>query len=217
MQIQLISDVSCPWCVVGLKALQQALDKIGPEIQAEIHCAPFELNPDMPAGGQDIVEHLGQKYRIGTEQIAANALAIQQRGAELGFQFSTGGRRRIYNTRAAHRLLHWAGLHSAAAQLALKLALFSAYFTDGLDPGEPALLQRLAEAAGLDGAEAAEVLASGRYNDEVAAAEARWHAEGISSVPTFIIDQKYMISGGQPVERFERALRQIAAESAAAA
>jgi predicted DsbA family dithiol-disulfide isomerase len=217
MQIQLISDVSCPWCVIGLKALEQALRNIGPELQAQIHCAPFELNPNMPAGGQDIAEHLGQKYRIGAEQIAANALAIQQRGAELGFQFSTGQRRRIYNTRAAHRLLHWAGLHNTPAQLALKMALFAAYFTDGLDPSDPLLLQRLAEEAGLDGTQAAEVLASGRYNDEVAAAEAQWHAEGISSVPTFIINQKYMISGGQPVERFERALRQIAAEGAAAA
>jgi predicted DsbA family dithiol-disulfide isomerase len=215
MKIEFISDVSCPWCAIGLNALEQALRRVGPEIQAEIHFEPFELNPQMPAEGQDVVEHLTEKYRISPEQVASNTEAIRQRGAEVGFEFGRGMRRRVYNTRAAHRLLHWAGLQSATSQRALKHALFKAYFTDGLNPGDHDLLVQLAAEAGLDGQAAAEVLASQRYDAEVAEAEHQWHANGISAVPSIVINDKYLISGGQPAEQFERALRQIASEATA--
>ena len=122
MKIDFVSDVSCPWCAIGLNALEQALARVAPDIQATMHFQPFELNPQMPGEGQDVVEHLSQKYGIDAKQIAANAEAIRQRGAGVGFTFGQGMRRRIYNTFDAHRLLHWAGTVGLAEQRALKEA-----------------------------------------------------------------------------------------------
>ena len=210
MKIDFVSDVSCPWCAIGLAALEQALQQVGPDIQATLHFQPFELNPQMAPGGQDITEHLAEKYRITPAQIAANTEAIRQRGAALGFTFGQGQRRRIYNTFDAHRLLHWAALDDLDTQRRLKQALFKAYFTDGQDPSDPALLVRLAGEVGLDEAEAAALLASDRFADEVRATEALYQQQGISSVPAVIINEQYLISGGQPPDVFAQALRQIA-------
>ena len=212
LKIDFVSDVSCPWCAIGLHALEQALDRVAPEIRATLHFQPFELNPRMPAEGQDTVEHLSQKYGIDAAQIAANAEAIRQRGAGVGFTFGQGQRKRIYNTFDAHRLLHWAALVDADKQRALKHALFKAYFTDGLSPGDHGVLLDAARAAGLDTDEAARILASDTYAADVREAEAFYHQQGISSVPAVIINDRHLISGGQPVELFERALRHIAAE-----
>lgn len=212
MKIDFVSDVSCPWCVIGLLALEQAMAEVAAEgIRPTVHFQPFELNPQMGAEGQEIVEHLMQKYGIDAAQVAANTEAIRQRGAELGFTFSAGTTRRIYNTFDTHRLLHWAGLQSPQAQRALKYRLFEAYFTDGQNPGDTALLQRLATEVGLDATEAATVLASDRYATEVRQAESRVHRSGIHSVPAVIIDDQYLVSGGQPPEVFAQALRQVAA------
>ncbi len=212
MKIDFVSDVSCPWCAIGLNALEQALARVAPEIQATLHFQPFELNPAMAPEGQDTVEHLSQKYGIDAAQIAANAEAIRQRGASVGFIFGQGQRRRIYNTFDAHRLLHWAGLVGADQQRALKHALFKAYFTDGLSPGDHAVLLQAATDAGLDCAEAQRILAGDTYAAEVREAEGFYHQQGISSVPAVIINDRHLISGGQPVELFERALRHIATE-----
>ena len=212
MKIDFVSDVSCPWCVIGLLALEQAMAEVAAEgIRPTVHFQPFELNPQMGAEGQEIVEHLMQKYGIDAAQVAANTEAIRLRGAELGFTFSAGTTRRIYNTFDTHRLLHWAGLQSPEAQRALKYRLFEAYFTEGQNPGDTALLQRLATEVGLDAAEAAAVLASDRYATEVRQAESRVHRSGIHSVPAVIIDDQYLVSGGQPAEVFAQALRQVAA------
>ena len=212
MKIDFVSDVSCPWCVIGLLSLEQALAEVAAEgIRPTVHFQPFELNPQMVPEGQEIVEHLMQKYGIDAAQVAANTEAIRQRGAELGFTFSAGTARRIYNTFDTHRLLHWAGLQSAEAQRALKYRLFEAYFTHGQNPGDTALLQRLATEVGLDATEAAAVLASDRYATEVRQAESRVHRSGIHSVPAVIIDDQYLVSGGQPAEVFAQALRQVAA------
>ena len=216
MKIDFVSDVSCPWCAVGLNALEQALARVAPDIQATLHFQPFELNPKMPAEGQDIIEHLSAKYGIDAQQIAANTEAIRQRGASVGFEFGVGKRSRVYNTFDAHRLLHWAGLQSEAAQRALKHALFKAYFTDGLSPGETEVLVAAATAAGLDADAARAVLASDNFATEVREAEGFYQQQGIHSVPAVIVNDRHLISGGQPVEVFERALRQIALEKAAA-
>jgi len=215
VKIDFVSDVSCPWCAIGLNALEQALARVAPDITATLHFQPFELNPQMAPEGQDIVEHITQKYGISAAQAAANTEAIRQRGASVGFEFGLGKRSRIYNTFDAHRLLHWAGLQGEAAQRGLKHALFKAYFTDGLSPADPEVLLAAAVAAGLDEAGARAVLAGNDYAAEVREAEAFYHQQGISSVPAIIIDDRHLISGGQPVELFERALRQIAAEAAA--
>ena len=216
MKIDFVSDVSCPWCAIGLNALEQALARVGPDLQASLHFQPFELNPQMGADGQEIVEHLGQKYGIDAAQIAANTEAIRQRGAAVGFDFGIGKRSRIYNTFDAHRLLHWAGLQGDAPQRALKHALLKAYFTDGRNPSDHAVLVQAALDAGLAEAEAREVLARDAYRDEVRQAQAFYQQQGIHSVPAVVINDRHLISGGQPVEVFEQALRQIAAETAGA-
>jgi predicted DsbA family dithiol-disulfide isomerase len=210
MKIDFVSDVSCPWCIIGLGGLEQALHNIGDLVQADIHFQPFELNPDMPAEGQNIVEHISQKYGSSPDQMSANREAIRARAGEVGFKMAMTDQSRIYNTFDAHRLLHWAGLEGR--QAALKHALFEAYFTEGLNPGDHDVLVAKAEAVGLDPVAAREVLTSGRYADEVRAAEHDWRVKGINAVPAVIVNDRYLISGGQPAAAFEQALRSIAAE-----
>ena len=214
MRIDFVSDVACPWCAVGLNALERALEKIGPDMPVEIHFQPFELNPTMASEGADAGEYLKAKYGMGDAQLAHNRAVIRERGAAVGFAF--GDRVRVWNTFDSHRLLHWAGLQGTGLQRALKHALLQAYHGEGRNPGAHDLLLGLAGAVGLDATEAATVLAEGRYADEVRAAEQAWQRAGIQSVPAIVINEKHLISGGQPPEVFEQALRKIAAESAAA-
>lgn len=212
IRIDFVSDVSCPWCVIGLQGLEEALTRAADVVEADIHFQPFELNPAMAAEGQNIVEHIGEKYGSTPEQSAANREMIRERAASVGFTMAMTDQSRIYNTFDAHRLLHWAGIEGRQAEL--KHALFEAYFTEGKNPGDPNVLAGAAEKAGLNRAKAAEVLGSGLYADEVRAAERLWQAAGINAVPAVVINQKYLISGGQPPEAFEEALRAIAKEAA---
>lgn len=213
-----MSDVSCPWCAVGLRALEEAMARIGDDVAVELHFQPFELNPQMPPEGQDAVEHLTWKYGITPQQAAQNGEGIRARGAALGFAFDMDKRRRVYNTFDAHRLLHWAGLEGQDdKQTALKHALLRAYFSDGENISDHATLARLAQEAGLDAARAQAILSSGEYAEDVRAQEALYAARGINAVPSVILNDRHLIQGGQPVELFERALRQLAAESAQSA
>ena len=212
MRIDFVSDVACPWCAVGLHSLERALERIGAEIPVEIHFQPFELNPDMDAEGADAAEYLKGKYGMSDAQLAHNRGVLNDRGAAVGFNF--GERRRVWNTFDAHRLLHWAGLQGR--QRELKLALLQAYHGEGRNPGAADVLLDLAAQVGLDVAAAREVIESGRYADEVRSAEHEWQQAGIRSVPSIVIDQQHLIQGGQPPEVFERALRQLAAQGAAA-
>lgn len=216
LKIDFVSDVSCPWCVIGLKSLDQALERVRGDIKAELHFQPFELNPKMAPEGQEITEHITEKYGITPAQAHANRENIRARGAQVGFKFSMadepgGGRSRIYNTFDAHRLLHWAELESPAKQKVLKETLFKAYFTDGQSPASHEVLVKAAAEAGLNEARAREVLASGEYAGEVREREQFYLTQGIHSVPAVIINDRHLISGGQPAEVFEQALRQIAA------
>jgi len=211
MKIDFVSDVSCPWCAIGLRSLETALERIGPDVQAELHFQPFELNPTMRREGQDVAEYLGQKYGLSPEQFAQSNEAIRARGAALGFTFQMEVRRRIHNTFDAHRLLHWAGLEGR--QHELKRALFKAYFTDGQDPSDHAVLVRLAQEVGLDEQRAREVLATGAHAEDVRRQEHFYQQQGIHAVPAVIVDDRHLIQGGQPVEVFEQALRQLAATS----
>ncbi|TDM05582.1 MAG: disulfide bond formation protein DsbA [Ideonella sp. MAG2] len=218
MKIDLVSDVVCPWCVVGLKSLDIALQRLGPSFEpVELSFQPFELNPQMPPEGEDITEHLARKYGLNAEQVKTNQLNIRERAAAVGFDFRMDKRSRTWNTFDTHRLLHWAHEVNPSKQRALKEALFSAYFTEGLNPGSHEVLLRLCGEVGLDGGTAEAILNSDRYATEVREAEAFWQQAGIRSVPAFIINRKHLISGGQPPEVFEQALRQIAAESSAKA
>lgn len=212
LKIDFVSDISCPWCAVGLGALEQALARVSPDVKAELHFQPFELNPHMPAGGQDITEHLTQKYGSTAEQQEGMRDAIRERGAEVGFTFRREGRGRIYNTFDAHRLLHWVDVEGVAGQQhALKKALLGAYFTDGGSPESHELLVRVAGEVGLNTERAQAILASDEFAAEVRESAQFYLRAGINSVPAVIINNKHLISGGQPVEVFEQALRQIAA------
>ena len=207
LEIDFVSDVTCPWCAIGLSSLQLALERLGDTVDARITFHPFELNPGMGPGGEDIVEYLGKKYGRTPEQIAETQAMIRERGAAVGFEF--GSRTRVCNTFDAHRLLHWAGIEGR--QLPLKLALLKAYHTDGKDPSQHETLVDAARSAGLDAAQAREVLECGRYADDVRAQMQEYRAMGIQSVPAVIFNRRYLVSGGQPVDVFERAIGEVVA------
>ena len=208
MKIDFVSDVSCPWCVIGLQSLEAALANLRGELDVELHFQPFELNPQMAPGGQDIVEHLAEKYGSTPEQVDRNQEMIRERGAAVGFTFDLRKRSRIYNTFDAHRLLHWAA--GEGKQQALKHALFTAYFTAGRDPSDPEVLAQIAANVGLDAARARQILASDEYAKEVRARERFYSEHGIHAVPSIVVNDEHLIQGGQPVEVFEQALRQLA-------
>lgn len=208
LRIDFVADVSCPWCAIGLKSLEQALLRVGEQLRVELHFQPFELNPDLEPEGLDVAEYLAQKYGVTPEQQAHSATAIAERGQALGFTFDMARRTRIYNTFNAHRLVAWA--ETEGAQRPMMLALFEAYFTRGESLADPDVLLKAVEQAGLEREVAAGVLASDAFADEVREREQFFQRAGIQSVPAVIINQRHLISGGQPPEVFERALREIA-------
>jgi predicted DsbA family dithiol-disulfide isomerase len=209
LKIDFISDVACPWCVIGLRALDQALEHLGDEVQAQIHFQPFELNSKMGPEGQDLFEHIAEKYGSTREQYQANAENIRQRGAELGFVFKQGDRR-VYNTFDAHRLIHWAALEDK--QHAMKEALLAAYFSQHANVSSHEILADVAQKVGLDRARAEAILASDEYAADVRELEQLWVSRGVSSVPTIVFNDQYAVSGGQPVDVFVGAIRQIISE-----
>lgn len=221
LRIDFVSDVACPWCAVGLGALEQALANLAPTITATIHLQPFELNPNMGPGGQDLGEHLTQKYGTNAEQQAEIRQTITERGAEVGFAFNPNGRGRVYNTFSCHRLLHWAETQDNDEQthgyaLLLKKALLRAYQGRAENMDNPAVLLACVAEVELDADAAAAVLQTQAFAQEVRARQAFFTQAGIQSVPAIIINQRHLISGGQPAHVFEQALRQIAQESATA-
>ena len=207
LRIDFVSDVACPWCVIGLRSLMKALDAFGDGVQAEIHFQPFELNPDMVPEGENTTEHVIKKYGSDPERSAASRRAIKDRGAAVGFNFNFGPESRIWNTFDAHRLLHWAGLEGR--QFELKEALFKSNFTDQLSTSDHEVLAAAAKAAGLDEDRAREILGSDEFTDEVRRDEMLWRNRGINAVPSVIFNQRWMIQGGQPPQVFEQAIRQI--------
>lgn len=214
LRIDFVSDVVCPWCAIGLASLEQALRQLQGEVEAELHFQPFELDPDMPAGGMDVAENLKRKYGMSDAQLAENQARIRDRGAELGFTFDFNARSRTWNTFDAHRLLHWAAVEVPERQLPLKRALLVANFSEGRDISDPAVLVEVAAGVGLDATRARAVLDGGEFADAVREAENFFQRLGIRSVPAVIVQRRHLISGGQPPEVFERALREIAAAGA---
>lgn len=214
MWIDFVSDIVCPWCVIGLRSLEAALERMRDTVDAEIHFQPFELNPDAPAGGWKQTDRFAETYGWSPEQVRGAHANVTARAAQTGFAMRFSDESRTYNSFDAHRLLHWA--EQQGKQAALKHALFGAYFTDGRDVSDPTVLADLAETAGLDRAEAETVLASEAYTDEVRQAEMLWRSRGINSVPAIIIDGRYLISGGQPIDTFEQVIRKIAEADAQA-
>jgi predicted DsbA family dithiol-disulfide isomerase len=209
LSIAIVSDVVCPWCVIGIRSLEVALERLE-GVTAQITLHPFELNPDMAREGENVAEHIAKKYGRAPGDSSGIRDEIRRRSAEVGFTMNTGADSRIWNTFDCHRLLHWAG--EQGRQRELKMALFAAHFSDGRDMGDPAVLADAAVAAGLDREAALALLASDAFASDVRAEEAYWRREGVQAVPTFVINGKYVISGGHPPEAFERALGKIAAE-----
>jgi predicted DsbA family dithiol-disulfide isomerase len=210
-EIDIVSDVSCPWCIIGYQGLQGALEKVKDSISANITWYPFELNPNMPAEGQDITEHLGQKYGIDERQITQNRETIHERGLSVGYEFGHRGGGRIYNTFNAHRLLHFA--ETQQKQTALKLALFDLYFKHEGNPSDTKQLLQAAISVGLDKTQCENVLNSSLYETEVRQAQQYYQSMGISSVPAFIINKTHLVSGGQPADVFEKILKELAAKA----
>jgi predicted DsbA family dithiol-disulfide isomerase len=212
LKIDFISDISCPWCVVGLRNMEAALANIGDELEAYVRFEPFELNPDMPKEGMDRATYFATKYGISADEAKSRGGEIRARAEEAGFTMNTGEGFRIYNTFDAHRLLEWA--MEEGKQRALKHAMFEAYFTDGKNMGDHESLAAIAESVGLDGARAREILAGDEYAGHVRQSQSHQRGRGVQSVPTIIVNGEYVINGGQPPAIFEKAFRHIASEIA---
>ncbi|WP_319533083.1 DsbA family oxidoreductase [uncultured Cohaesibacter sp.] len=204
LRIDIVSDVVCPWCAIGYNQLRVALEQSGTD--AEVHWHPFQLNPDMGPEGQNLREHLSEKYGISTEDSAVNRERIRTLAAEVGFAINFTEEMRTYNTMAAHQLIHFAGFHGLEHQT--KQALLKAYFTDGRDVSDMDVLMDIAETVGLDTAAAREAIESGQYLELVQQHMLFWTKQGISGVPAIILDQKYLINGAAGVDNFKRAIEQ---------
>lgn len=211
LRIDFVSDHVCPWCAIGLEALRQAGQRLAGRVALDWHFQPFELNPDMPAQGQELLEHLALKYGASPAQLQQMHQQIGARAAALGLEF-TERRTHIYNSFDAHRLMHWLAREGQADQvLALQQALFRCYFTEGGgNLAAQEVLLAVVRAQGLDVARAAQVLGSAAFAAEVRQRQADWQAQGIRSVPSVVINGRHLVQGGQPVEGFERALLQVA-------
>ena len=211
MRIDFISDIACPWCAVGVASLERALQELGNDFKYELHFQPFELNPDMPKEGRNLVEYLSQKYGMSADRIKTSHDMLYQRGKEVGFEF--GHREFIWNTFDAHRLLYWADQSGKTdAQFLLKKALLRAYHGEAKNPADHDVLLQAAEAAGLDTQEAQRILTSDRYAAEVRQLEHQWQRAGINAVPSMVINQRHLLQGAQPVAVIVQALRQLESE-----
>lgn len=213
VRIDFVSDVACPWCAIGYATLETALSTT--DTPVEVHLQPFELNPDMPEGGQDAIEYLAAKFDITPDQVRINQQRIYDRAAQVGFRFHPEGRKRVYNTFNCHRLMHWAteevGLQAAWS---LKRELLAAYFTRADDMDDAQTLLAAVQAAGLDQKRAAKVVADGEFEREVRAAQTRYKMLGIQGVPAFILNDKFLVEGAQPVENLVAAIEAAAKRAA---
>jgi predicted DsbA family dithiol-disulfide isomerase len=213
IRIDIVSDVVCPWCVIGFKQLGQALEQLGDEVDADLHWHPFELNPQMPPEGQDLREHLAQKYGTTAAQSHAARERLTGIAKSLGVEFRFYDGMRVRNTFRAHQLLHWAG--EQGRQTDLELALFDSYFSREEDVDDLDVLVAAAGRAGLDEELARAVVADARYADAVREEQQFWLGKGINAVPSFILDGRYLIPGAQDPEVFVAALRRLVSEKAA--
>lgn len=212
LKISMVSDVVCPWCVIGYKHMETALQNLN--MEADWSFYPFQLNPSMGPEGQLINEHLVEKYGLNEQQLEENKAHIQGIGKEAGFDFNFAERSRIYNTFDAHVLLHWAG--TVGKQKELKMALFEAYFSKGINISDISVLLSVIADLGLSVSDAERALIDSAIRKQVKLLAESFLQQGISSVPAFIINEKYLISGGQPLSAFEQALRQICEQEEAA-
>jgi predicted DsbA family dithiol-disulfide isomerase len=211
IEIDIASDVVCPWCVVGWLQLERALAETG--VAGRVRWHPFELNPDMPEDGENLREHLHRKYGTPTQGSWANRERLTAMGAELGFAFDYHDEMRMVNTARAHRLLHWAD--GQGAKHRLKMALFRAHFSERRDVNDVETLVAVAASEGLDADEAAAVLQEGRFADEVREHERFWMEAGVGGVPAMVFARRHLVTGAQGVDAYARILRHLTSPDAA--
>jgi predicted DsbA family dithiol-disulfide isomerase len=212
LRIDIVSDVVCPWCVIGFKQLQRAMDEVQGDMRFELRWQPFELNPDMPPGGENLGEHLNAKYTRSDEESLAARDNLTELGASFGFAFNYTDDMRVANTFKAHQLLHWA--NENGAQTELEMMLFEAYFTHRRNIDDVGVLVDAAGRAGLDTTEAEAVLREGQFGDAVRIEQKLWLDRGIHAVPAFIIEERYLLSGAQDSAVFVDAFRRAADKTA---
>ncbi len=206
IRIDIVSDVVCPWCVVGYKQLDEALKQT--QTDYEIHWHPFELNPNMPAEGQNMREHIIEKYGSSAQESDASRVRITEAGSEVGFDFNFTDDMRMHNTFNLHQLLHWAQPQGRMHDL--KQALFTAHFTEGRNISNNEVLADIAAEIGLDRTEASAVLEDQRFAQDVRELEQHWQRQGVQSVPAIIFNERHLVSGAQGVENFTSILKQLA-------
>jgi predicted DsbA family dithiol-disulfide isomerase len=211
LRIDIVSDIVCPWCIIGYKQVEKALTLLPEPVEAEFYWHPFELNPDMPPEGEDAAEHIARKYGRSPEESKKVREHIRATAEGLGFPFGDMGARRLVNTFGAHKLLTKAG----EKQTALKLALFSAYFQQGKDVSDANTLLDIAESAGLNRATCAEWLSDEALSQQVRGEQAYWRNENVSGVPAIIFDGKYMVPGAQSAETFTQVIGKVLAKRSA--
>jgi predicted DsbA family dithiol-disulfide isomerase len=214
IKIDYVSDVACPWCAVGLGNLNQAIAQFSDKANFEVHFRPFELNPKMPLGGQDAIEHLTEKYGLTVEQVQANQANIRTKAIEVGFEFHSEGRKRVYNTFDCHRLLYWAAKeYSLQKQADLKKELLITYFCLAVNLDDQDNLVDAVMRAGLDKDRAQEILKGKEFTDEVREEQSTYTGAGISSAPSIILDNQHLLQGAQPPESFMNAFEQLIQKS----
>lgn len=206
LRIDIVSDVVCPWCVVGYRQLAEALKQTN--TAHEIHWHPFELNPNMPAEGQNMREHIIEKYGSSKQESDASRARMTDAGAEVGFEFNFTDDMRMHNTFNLHQLLYWADQQGRMHDV--KQALFTAHFTDGRNISDNTVLADIASETGLDRAEALSILEDQRFAAVVREAEQQWQRQGIQSVPAVVFNERHLVSGAQGVDNFTSILKQLA-------
>jgi len=210
IKIDFVSDIACPWCAVGLGNLNKAMAQLSDQVTFEVHFRPFELNPNMPFGGQDAIEHLTEKYGLSVEQVKANQANIRSKALEAGFAFHPEGRKRVYNTFDAHRLLFWAAKeYDLQKQASLKTELLNTYFCLAVSLDDQKNLLDAVLRAGLDSQRAQAVLSNHEFSNKVREEEALYTGAGISSVPSIILNDQYLLQGAQAPESFVNAFEQL--------
>ena len=208
LKIDFVSDVVCPWCIIGYKRLEKAMQMFEDAVTFDLHWHPFELNPTLPEGGENLREHLAKKYGTTLEGSITARKRLTALGAELGFAFNYYDEMRMYNTFKAHQLLHWAKKYNQ--QTELHLQLFSAYFSEQKAVDDTQVLLEAVAQVGLDSDEAREVLDSGSHANDVKTIEAEWMRRGVRGVPAIIFNEQHLISGAQSVTVFKAKIEELA-------
>jgi len=207
IKIDLVSDIVCPWCVIGYKRLEKAIDELGIQDKVEINWKPFELNPNMPVEGQNIQEHLTEKYGSSIDDQLKSQEQMTALGDELGFKFDFYQNMNLFNTRDAHILLDYAT--DFGKQTELNLRFVTAFYSERKDISNRKTLLDEVESIGLNRIEAEKKLNSEEAKYNVIQEEDYWKNLGVTSTPTFVFEDKSAIPGAQPVEVFKNALTEM--------